>query len=213
MKRTNFILAVAMCAVVALFTYGCVDPDPGGAFDEYTAIVGEEATGDDVLCASEERDLSGFYFVRLQHSVGPANHILMSFDVEETNGSYTIVVQPLKTDFDSKKEPREDARTPVGDAIVVEGLKQDENAELHIALTQLRVDGEANSFTWGDILADIDLVIAACEGDDSFICGTGDLNVFEPFPFPNETANFGGVRVDEITTDSVAPKGCNSDPE
>lgn len=249
MKRANLISAVTMCAVVTLFTYGCADPDPGGAFDQYTEIVGEESLGTAGLCDADDRDLSGFYFVRLQHDIGPSDHILMSFDVSQSGGKYNLVVQPLKTDVTNERinkldengdpicrvdkdgniiyesndpeqckyekidAPREDARTPVGDPITLSGLEMDENGELHIELDQLRVDGQANSFTWGDILADISLTVVGCADDDQLICGVGNLDVFEPTNFPGRKGNFGGVLVDEITTDSKAPLSCDADPE
>src|SRR5699024_239313 len=103
MKRANLISAVTMCAVVTLFTYGCADPDPGGAFDQYTEIVGEESLGTAGLCDADDRDLSGFYFVRLQHDIGPSDHILMSFDVSQSGGKYNLVVQPLKTDVTNER--------------------------------------------------------------------------------------------------------------
>lgn len=247
MKRANLFTSVAMSAAVTMFAVGCTDPDPGGAFDQYTEIVGEGTEGTKGLCDAENRDLSGLYFVRLQHSISPPDHILMSFDVAQGSDGYKIVVQPLKTDFTSEKideldengdpvcrrdkdgniiyqkdnpdqcrinqvnAPREDARTPAGDPIIVEGLKLDSNNELNIQLDQLRVDGTANSFTGGDILADIKLTVVGCKEDDAFICGKGRMDVFEPISFNNAKGNFGGVRVQEITNESAAPVSCEGE--
>src|SRR5699024_7898777 len=121
------------------------------------------------------RDISGFYFVRLSHSVSPGQHILLSFDIEETGEDvYTIVVQPLLTDIGQDKEPREDAREPVGDAIIVEGLAPDEDGVFQLSLEEVTVDGQANSVTWSDILADMDLTITPCEDEENdIICGEG----------------------------------------
>lgn len=247
MKRANLFTSVAISAAVTLLTIGCTDPDPGKAFDQYTEIVGEGSDGTQGLCDAENRDLSGLYFVRLQHSISPPDHILMSFDVTNSSDGYKIVVQPLKTDFTSDKideldengdpvcrtdsdgnivyekdnpeqcrinqvnAPREDARTPAGNPIVVEGLTLDSNNELHIDLDQLRVDGTANSFTGGDILADIKLTVVGCVEDEAFICGKGRMDVFEPITFNNAKGNFGGVLVDEISSENVAPVTCDGE--
>lgn len=218
MKRANLILLFALSAVLGLSVSACTDPDPGGEFDRYSEMVGEGDGADgNYVCNAQPVDLSGFYLARLQHSVNPFTHLLLSFDIESTaTDTYTLVVQPLLTDINQAKEPREDAREPVGDAFIVEDIQPNSEGTFDIAIDDLRIDGQANASTWGDILADIELELSACADDEGGgpdrLCGTGNLDLKAPIPV-EATATFGAVKVDEIDTDTLAPKSCTADPE
>lgn len=211
MKRANLLTIFATSVLVLLFANSCVDPDPAGEFDHYSEFVGE-APAVAGMCATENRDISGLYFARLQHQIARENHILLSFDVTRSGDAYTLIVQPLKADVTPDGEPRSDARTPAGDAIVIENAPMDSSGIIQVQLDHVIVDGEANSLTWSEIDADFDLTIGGCTGEADFICGMADLKLYQPLDTDTE-ATFGAVRVDTIDMSSVAPVSCDGDEE
>lgn len=211
MKRANLLSVLAMSVFSLIFATSCVDPDPAGEFDTYSEFVGEAPAETD-LCISENRDISGLYFVRLQHQIQLANHILLSFDIDRTGDTYTIVVQPLKADVDKDGDPREDARTPAGDPIILSDVEMDANGAIRMQLEHVIVSGEANSLTWSEIDADFDLTITPCVDKPEFLCGKADLELYKPLATPTK-GTFGAVLVDDIDMSSVAPISCEDDPE
>lgn len=211
MKRANLLTIFATSVLVLLFANSCVDPDPAGEFDRYSELVGE-APAETGLCISENRDISGLYFVRLQHQISLENHILLSFDIDRTGDTYTIVVQPLKADVTKEGDPRDDARTPTGDPIILENAEMDANGTIRMDLKRVIVSGEANSLTWSEIDADFDLTIVPCADEPEFLCGKADLELYKPLTTPTK-GTFGAVLVDDIDMSAVAPISCEGDPE
>lgn len=242
MKRSKFLALVVGAAATFALTTACESPDSQKRFDEYSEIVGEiPATSD--LCESEKRDLTGTYFVRLQHSIGPPNHILMELTATQQGDKYKLVFQPLKADYTQEKidlldengdivykldangdirtdkdgnpipeqinKPRDDARAPAGDPIILENVEVAANGEMEISMRRIVVDGEANTFTWGEIEADIDLNVALCT--TGVICGKGTLKTYRPLQLDG-VANFGALEVESVDTTSTAPVDCDSDP-
>lgn len=209
MKRVKFLFLSGALAASLVFAAACESPDSQARFDEYSEIVGD-APPQSELCDASIQDLSGKYFLRLQHSISANNHILMELDVVETgDNNYTLNFIPLKADILVGGDPRPDAREPVGDPIVLENISQNAAGEFEVNLVDITVGGEANSFTGGDIVATINLTVAAC--DKGFLCGKGDLSTSKPLTFRNQKANFGAVAVDSIDQDSKAPIDCTSE--
>lgn len=242
MKRSKFLALVVGAAATFALTTACESPDSQSRFDEYSEIVGEtEPTSE--LCDSEKRDIEGKYFMRLQHSIGPQNHIMMEVDVTPQGDNYKLVFQPLKADYTQEminvldedgnivykldedgnprldkdgnpipekiNAPRDDARAPAGDPIILENVEVSSNGEMHFEMERVVVDGEANTFTWGEIEADITLTVAVCS--TGVICGKGSLQTYRPLQLTG-VANFGALEVDTVDLESTAPVDCDSDP-
>lgn len=244
MKRAKLIALIASIAATFTIATACESPDSQKRFDEYSEIVGNEPPSAE-LCDSEKRDISGKYFVRLQHSISRENHILLELDITPQGNNYKLIFQPLKTDMIKDeidlvdengdivyrvdadgnlvldkngdpipvrvRAPRDDARTPTGSAIVLENVPVTSKGELQANLDRIVVNGDANSFTWGEIEADISVTVASCAG--GLLCAKGTLETYRPVPFKNKTVTFGATLVDTIDQDSKAPVDCDSDAE
>ncbi len=205
MKLLNTIAPFVTGVATISLLFGCTTPDPEGRFEEFSEIKANEPIPEGNFCDARSQDIEGTYFVRIQHSISSKNHILMSLTVKENGGAYDLTFQPLKTDN------KPDARAPVGEPIIVKDILLGGNGFMEVNLIGIEIDGEANSTTGSNILADISLDLAACD-QEGFLCGNGSLNLIEPFEVPG-TASLGAVKVDNIDTDTQAPTACDTDPE
>lgn len=195
-KRTALILPLSLAT--ALLT-AC--PDTQGRFDEFgvkTEDARQAGTNNQTPNTAVQVDFSGRYFMAIATSLELSKPIFFDTTVEvDENFVAKFTFQPLKTDLDpfEGNAPRPDARTPVGDPIIVENVQLTEEGTFSLTLENATVAGEANPISGGQIVAT--LTLNGYVLSTTSFCGTlaGDLK--EPFPSPL-TGSFGaGIVTDE----------------
>lgn len=222
----------SMAAVLSIGLSACESPDTDTRFDEFREEVDavELLEEPDVnpnpaepgFCDAEQVDISGTHFFALRQTLVPTFDLLFEVEVESTGSNvYDITFQPLASDFlPGGSAPRENAREPVGEPIVVTGVEVNANGEFEFELIGVEIAAESNGGTGGPISADLfNLQGRTCSGDR--LCGEGVISVFSPIrsicdeeALANDEcqrAFFGSVRLgedEEIDADTPIRNDC-----
>lgn len=180
---------------------GCDNPDPEGRFNGFGDKTADRRGAPDSGSpdGGQQVDFSGSYLLSLATTLAPTAPLYIQADVTVDPSDFTVdfVFQPLKTDIDMGA-PRADARTAVGDPIIVNDVQLTESGQFDVDLGQIEVDGSANPISGGDIVASIQLQ-GFVLGTNSF-CGTATGDVTAPTMLPLAGSTFGAVliEVDDI---------------
>lgn len=234
---------LGLLSAVAISLPGCADPDPETRFDEFLEESESFRGGSASACNGSDwgEDLTGPYFMALRNPVIPTLSLYFetSFEIEDAaERRYTISMQPLKTDFDIDGNERADARTPVGDPIVVRGATMTSDG-LFDTVNFLRADGipeacfpdpsaapgeecevivpgDANPISYADIFATLDLSLCVYDLDTGF-CGTiTSGRVSRPQAVSLENQPFNAVVAEDytaVTPTPNCPEGALAEPE
>lgn len=175
----------------------CESPDVEGRFNDYSELVGEGTPGPAGFCNTQTPLGEGTYLLRLQHTINKNRNIYFEVEVTQADGdAYDISFQPLKSDEQKgTADPRPDGRSPIGDPIVLTGLIPDSEGIVTLSADRVIVPAEANSTTYGEIEADLELKFAFC--DTQVYCGKGVMEVYRPIALGGVIANFGSVKVEQ----------------
>lgn len=199
MLRWNKAFALLGGIATTVAVTACESPDVEGRFNEYSELVGQGDPAPVGFCNTQTPLGEGTYLLRLQHSINKKRHIYFEVTMVDAGSSFTATFQPLKSDEQKAEqgggvEPRPDARTPIGDPIVMTDLVPDEKGIVTLSAEHVIVPGEANSTTFGTIDADFELKIAYC--DNGEYCGEGVMQTYEPISMKNVKSNYGAVKVE-----------------
>ena len=202
-------------------TYEQANADSGGTDTGSSDTSGSgsdtgEGSGSGVTCTPAPFEAEGVYLLGV--NVFPLDRrdehpLLLSTEVvADGSGTYTFTFQPLATDDmiadDGSRPPRtEGARAPVGTPIVVPGVVINSDRTFTVAVTSLRITGEANSLTGRDILADINLVNASFR-DSNFACGDVTGQASEPISLNLAPSTFAFQRTTDFLSATVLADAC-----
>jgi hypothetical protein len=202
---------VTLAGVASVCACACVDP--GGAFDSFAARAGDRpapeggVVGDAGPCTVAPGSVSGQYLLALSVTLAPRKPIvsLLTVTTPEFMGGTGIA-------FDAQPLSAANRKTPVGDPVSLGPFAVGQTGTWRGDLSGLRVSGEANSITGGDITADVFLDGSLC-GGGAFFCGTVSGSVTAPIPLDLAGSTFTLTRVNEAEDPPVTPAiDCASTP-
>ena len=206
MNISRTLLALSAVSLVAAFI-ACDTPDPEGRYDEFGRLTesyrSTSTTNNDPNNAVQV-DFSGRYFLSIATPLAPSTPLF--FDTTVTVDESFVAnfsFQPLKTD-ELAGAPRADARAPVGDPIIVNGVQLGTDGIFDLELTDAAVSGDANPISGGDIVATIQLhgfVTSA-----SAFCGTADGQVSEPTQLGLVGSTFAAVSISNDDLKLIVPE-------
>lgn len=211
MKRNALsMLSAAAIFGGALLTTACESPDTQQRMDDYGAIVGDAPPPPEGVCESSLNDIAGRFVMALENNFLPNNPIF--FDVQVTAAGaniYDFVFQPLLTYTSANLPEGVYERTPVGDAININGVSVGANGVFSLSFDHVIVSGDANSATGSEIEATLVFNAATCDTDR--ICGTGGFDLHRPLPISGRDAWFSASRIDDaelIMSDNAIAADC-----
>lgn len=193
----------------------CVSPDAPGAFEAYLDRTSDAraAVSSDTGAAAAEipaEALTGSWLLAMSTTIDADLPLLFAMDVAVEPGASrgTLTIQSLASDFEAGGEtPREGARTPVGDTVVVPDVAL-VDGRFEIALDEVTLPAEANL-----IIALPIRVVASMSGavmrraEEIVLCGTLSGKVLSPLPLDLAGSTFGAIQADDFTSAEVLA-GC-----
>ena len=207
MKNLYKIVLLAPLAVATALISAC--PDSQGRYDEFGAKTEEArkgATNNTDPNNAVQVDFSGRYFLAIATSLAPTTPLYFDTTVTvDENFMVNFSFQPVKTDLDptAGNDPRSDARTPVGDPIVVENVQLTEEGTFSVTLTDANVAGSANPISGGDIVATIEL--SGFVTSATTFCGTAAGEVSQPTLLNLAGSTFGAGIIDDDSIGTFEP--------
>jgi len=207
MKNLYKIALLAPLAAATALISAC--PDSQGRYDEFGAKTEDArkgATNNQTPNNSVQVDFSGRYFLSIATSLAPTTPLYFDTTVTvDENFVVNFSFQPVKTDLDpfAGNMPRPDARTPVGDPIVVGNVQLTEEGTFSVTLTDANVAGAANPISGGDIVATIEL--SGFVTSATAFCGTAAGQVSQPTLLNLAGSTFGAGIVDDDTIGDFEP--------
>jgi hypothetical protein len=140
---------------------------------------------------------SGRYFMAASLSGTPQTPVFLELTATvATVGGVTtadFVLQPLKTDLDSRGDPRPDARTPAGGFVTVQGLPVGGSA-FTFEVAAMTFDGESNPVVVGMSFVVEGLYVSGRVLDAERLCGTLSGQLTHPLQQEIDDAPFGATK-------------------
>ena len=192
MNRTLTIVLLFVTLLAA-----CASPDTEARYNEFADATAEARLVDTNTGEGVVIDFSGTFLLSLSTVVDPEKPIYFDTTVAVDTDAQTIDLsfQALTADVDAAGDPRDDARDPVGDAIIAEDVPYNDDGTFVAELGEVTMVGDANAVTFRDIVAT--LTLTGRVDSEDFFCGSVAGDVTIPLPIPLAGSTFGAVRVDD----------------